>query len=385
MSGTSITQSSRRARPDVAVIGTVGDASITAVNGDIGRFRLFTEGDHLYAAMLSAIDSAQSSIRLETFIFAADEIGWRFAKALAAKATAGVDVRFHFDAYGSATGASTDLYQFMENAGVKLQWYHPWSLWQPTRYFQRNHRKLLVIDEREVFLGGSNVILENSLTLYGEERTRDTDVMVTGDLARQAAALFDWTWDHPEKAHRQARAIRSPEFSGLYHNHMATLHALIIGRAARSVYVTGPYFCPGSRVERALRRCAKRGVDVRLLVPRDSDPHYVGWMTRSAYCSLMRAGVRVYEYLPPRKLHAKSVVIDDEWSIVGSANLDHFGLVTNHELVLLARDRRLAQELRDQFFLDMQRSQEVHAAEWAQRDLRERLLETIGWVARKLL
>jgi cardiolipin synthase len=126
-------------------------------------------------------------------------------------------------------------------------------------------------------------------------------------------------------------------------------------------------------------------VDVRLLVPRDSDPHYTGWMTRSAYCSLMKAGVRVYEYLPPRKLHAKSIVIDDRWAIIGSANLDHFGLFANRELVLVARDPRLANELRDGFFQDLQRSEEVELAAWAERGPRERLLETIGWVARKLL
>jgi cardiolipin synthase len=370
---------------DGPVRQTTDHAYASAANGDIGRFQLFAEGDQLYEAMLLAIGSARHSIRLETFIFAADQIGWQFAKALAAKATAGVDVRFHFDAYGSATGASTDLYQYLENAGVRLKWFHPWTLWQPTRYFRRNHRKLLVIDEEQLFLGGSNIILENCLALYGEARTRDTDVTVSGELARQAAALFDWTWDHPEKRHKQARAVRAPERSGLYHNHMATLHALAIGGATGCVYVTGPYFCPGSRVERALRRSAKRGVDVRLLVPRDSDPHYAGWMTRSAYCSLMKAGVRVYEYLPPRKLHAKSVVIDDRWAIIGSANLDHFGLITNHELVLVAPDQRLANQLRDQFFQDLQRSEEVQPAAWAERGPRERLVEAIGWVARKLL
>ena len=179
--------------------------------------------------------------------------------------------------------------------------------------------------------------------------------------------------------------MRAPDFSGLYHNHMATLHTSAIGRAARCVYVTGPYFCPGSRVERALLRSAQRGVDVRLLVPRNSDPPFVGWMTRSAYCSLMKAGVRVYEYLPPRKLHAKNVAIDGQWSIIGSANLDHWGLIVNHEIVLVAHDWKLGNELRDQFLQDLERSEEVQLAEWAKRGLRERLLEIIGWVARKLL
>ena len=345
---------------------------------------LFTECDDLYDAMLAAVGAAQRSIRLETFIFAADEIGWRFARALAEKARAGVDVRFHFDARGAATGASSDLNQYLIEAGVKVKWYHLWSWWHPNRYFLRNYRKLLVIDEENLFVGGANICVENSRALSGERRQRDTHVSVKGELARQAAALFDHTWDDPEIRHKQMRATRTPLFAGLYHSRMASLHDLAIRRAGCCVYVTGPYFCPGSRVERALRQSAKRGVDVRLLVPRNSDPPFVGWMTRSAYSSLMNAGVRVYEYLPGRKLHAKSIALDREWCIVGSANLDHWSLIINHELVLVARDPKLGNELRDAFFRDLERSEEVQPAEWARRGLRQRFVETIGWTARKL-
>jgi cardiolipin synthase len=358
-----------------------------------GAFRLFTEGDELYEAMLSAIGAAKRSIRLETFIFAADEIGWQFARALAEKVQAGPNVRFHFDARGSSTGASAGLYEYMTNAGVKLKWYHPWNWRHPSRYFQRNHRKLLVIDEQQVFLGGSNIIMENSRSSCGEARTRDTDVAVTGELARQAAALFDATWDHLEKAHKNARAVKAvaldpsgvPSLSGLYHRKVARLYALLIQRAAHRVYVTNPYFCPGSSIEPALRHAAKRGVDVRLLVPRNSDPPFVGWLTRSSYRCLMKAGVRVYEYLPPRKLHAKSIAIDDAWAIVGSANLEHWSLVANHELVLVAREAGLARELREAFLRDLHRSEEVQPLEWEKRSLRERLLEAIGWMARRLI
>ncbi|MFW6028192.1 MAG: phospholipase D-like domain-containing protein [bacterium] len=364
---------------------TSAERSLAAVNDRASAFRLFTEGDDLYEAMLAAIKAAQKSVRLETYIFAADEVGWRFAEALAEKARAGVDVRFHFDARGAATGASPELYQCLINAGVKLKWYNPWSSWHPSRYFRRNHRKLLVVDEEELFLGGSNIILENSRLLFGEARTRDTDVAVKGELARQAAVLFDQTWDNPELRHKQARATRAPEFSGLYHGRMASLHALAIRRATHGVYVTSPYFCPGSRVERALRWSARRGVDVRVLVPRNSDPPIVGWMTRSAYGSLMKAGIRVYEYLPPRKLHAKSVAINDEWSIVGSTNLDHWSLIVNSELALVAHDPRLGNDLREAFFDDLERSREVQPAEWATRGWRQRLFETTGWMARKVL
>jgi cardiolipin synthase len=281
----------------------------------------------------------------------------------------------------------------MIDAGVKLKWYHPWTWRHPSHYFQRNHRKMLVLDEHELFLGGSNIILENSRALCGEGRTRDTDVAVSDGLSQQAAALFDWMWAHPETAHKNERALKvlapdpseCPSLAGLYHNKIARLYALLIGRAVRSVYVTNPYFCPGSRVELVLRRAAERGVDVRLLVPRNSDPPFVGWLTRSSYTCLMKSGIRVYEYLPPRKLHAKSIAIDDEWSIIGSANLDHWGLVANHELVLVARDRKLGRELRDVFLQDLERSEEVQPAKWKDRGSRERALEAIGWIGRKLL
>jgi cardiolipin synthase len=168
---------------------------------------------------------------------------------------------------------------------------------------------------------------------------------------------------------------------------MACLYARVIGGSVRRVYITTPYFCPGTIIEAAMREAAKRGGDVRLLVPRNSDPPVVGWLTRSAYNSLMAAGVRIYEYLlPPRgKLHAKTAVIDDEWCIIGSANLDHLSLVVNRELVLIARDRGLGESLRDQYFRDLADASEVQPLVWAQRGWTERCLEAIGWVARKML
>jgi cardiolipin synthase len=365
------------------------------LNGGNSSVRLFTEGDDLHDAMIAAIEAAQRSIRLEVFIFAADEVGWRFARALSAKAHSGVDVRFHFDSRGAATGYSWELFREMLDAGVKLKWYRPWSWRHPSRYFQRNHRKLLVIDERELFLGGFNIRRENSRALYGEGRQRDTHVSVTGELARQAAALFDRTWDDPE--HSEADVVSEdtsafdplvvPNLACLGWKRMACLYAGAIGHSARSVYITTPYFCPGSIVEAAMRQAAARGIDVRLLVPRNSDPPFVGWLTRSAYTSLMAAGVRIYEYLPPPrgKLHAKTAVIDDEWCIIGSANLDHLSLVVNHELVLIARNGPLGAALREQYFRDVADSSEVQPHVWAQRGWAERFLEALGWTARKLL
>ncbi|HEU4344282.1 MAG TPA: phosphatidylserine/phosphatidylglycerophosphate/cardiolipin synthase family protein [Candidatus Binatia bacterium] len=365
------------------------------LNGGNSSLCLFTEGDDLHDAMISAIDAAQRSIRLEVFIFAADEAGWRFAKALSAKARAGVEVRFHFDSRGAASGYSAELFRQMLDAGVKLKWYRPWSWRHPSRYFQRNHRKLLVIDERELFLGGFNIRRENSRALYGEGRQRDTHVSIRGELARRTAMLFDQMWDDPEHPYADAAKeeplvfdpLLTPNFACLGWRQIACLYAGLIQNSVRHVYITTPYFCPGSVVARAARQAAGRGVDVRLLVPRYSDPAFVGWLTRSGYSSLIADGVRIYEYLPPPrgKLHAKTAVIDDEWCVVGSPNLDHLSLIVNHELVLIARDRGLGEALRDQYFRDLADAEEVQPSAWAHRGWAERCLEGIGWTARKLL
>jgi cardiolipin synthase A/B len=128
-------------------------------------------------------------------------------------------------------------------------------------------------------------------------------------------------------------------------------------------------------------------MDVRIVVPRYSDPSFVGWLTRSGYASLMADGIRIFEYLPPPrgKLHAKTALIDGEWCIIGSSNLDHLSLLVNHEIVLIARDRTLGEALREQYFKDLADSSEVQAVEWVKRGWAERCLEALGWTARKIL
>jgi cardiolipin synthase len=123
---------------------------------------------------------------------------------------------------------------------------------------------------------------------------------------------------------------------------------------------------------------------VRLLVPRQGDPAVAGWATRAAYESLLAAGVRIFEYRP-RKLHAKTSVIDDEWAIVGSANLDHLSLFVNQELVLIARDPELAKDLCAEYHRDLEGTSEVSLSKWRRRGLVERGLETIGRAARSIL
>lgn len=116
--------------------------------------RLFTEGDTLYAAMLASIRGARHAVRMESYIFASDEIGWQFAEALAERAAAGIDVRLHLDAAGAWHSSSLALQRHLRDRGVRVRWFHRWHWRQPLRYNRRNHRKLLVVDEHTAYVGG---------------------------------------------------------------------------------------------------------------------------------------------------------------------------------------------------------------------------------------
>jgi cardiolipin synthase len=357
-----------------------------------GTFRVFIEGDELYDAMFDAIVGAERDIGMESYIFATDEVGQRFAAGLADKARAGLQVRIHLDAFGSGFAAFADIQRHLELAGAKFKWFHPFRPLHPLEYLQRNHRKLLVVDGREAFLGGFNLRRLNSRKLLGESRQRDTHVRVEGPLARVAFLLFDQLWNDATPIHPDAipetpqglDAILVPSYSRNCQQRLACLYASLIEGSQRHLAITSPYFAPGTLIETALRNAAARGVEVRLLVPRTGDPLVAGWATRAAYEPLLAAGVRVYEYLA-RKLHAKSSVVDGEWSVIGSANLDRLSLFVNQELVLVARDRDLAEALRVQHEQDTREAAQVMPSQWRLRGWRERGLELIGRTLRRLL
>lgn len=357
-----------------------------------GTIRLFVEGDVLYDAMTAAIERAENDICLESFIFAADEVGRRFAAALAAKARMGLTVKVHLDSFGSGFRGFRSLQAELEDAGVQLRWFRPFRFYRPLDYFQRNHRKLLVVDSQETYLGGFNIRRLNSRALHGEMRQRDTHVRVAGELASLAKGLFERLWEQREQSPPEAipedetrfDALLVPSHSRRCQHRLACLHAGLIARAHRDAYVTSPYFSPGRMVESALCAAAARGVDVRLLVPQRGDPPAAGWATRAAYARLLTAGVRVFEY-GPRKLHAKTSVIDSKWSVVGSANLDYLSLFLNQELVLMARDRTVSEALHVQFQRDLGEAVEVELSAWRRRGWRERGVELVGRAARRLI
>ncbi|HKJ22543.1 MAG TPA: phospholipase D-like domain-containing protein [Gammaproteobacteria bacterium] len=349
---------------------------------------LYTEGDVLYDTMLEAIAGARHRVWLESYIFADDAVGRRFAEALAERAQAGCDVRLHIDAAGSLFWVSRRLERDLRNHGVKVRWFHRWHWRRPWRYNRRNHRKLLVVDNRAAFVGGYNIHLENSRRLYGEGRWRDTHVRLTGRYVREAAALFKFFW---RGRHRWSPPWRDQRTSVLMPNYtqqcsrvLRCAYAEAFRDARHYIYLTSPYFVPDHRTQNGMITAAQRGVDVRLLVPAKSDVPITRWAARAAYQKLLDGGVRIFEYLP-RVLQAKTALADGRWAMVGTANLDYRSLFLNYELNLISRDELLCRQLHAQFMSDLAQAEEIVPKVWAQRPWLEHVAEAIGWFARRWL
>lgn len=350
--------------------------------------QLYIEGDQLFDAMLSAIAQAQKQVWMETYIFADDEIGQRFAYALAERARAGVQVRLLVDAVGSLFQFYRRLASELEQSGVELRHFHRWNWREPLRYNRRNHRKLLVIDGREAFLGGFNIHRQSSQDYFGLARWRDTHASFRGELACQAGEIFNTFW----QGEKQNLAIHDefsinilvPNQSRSCRQRLACIYDDFLHNAKQQVCLTTPYFVPDHRTQKAFLSAAKRGVKVRLLVPHNPDIRLVRWAANAVYARLLDAGVEIYEYLP-RMLHAKVAIVDEQWATLGTANLDYRSLFQNYELNLLSKDPDLCRRLQQQFEFDVTQASEVNATRWRQRRWVPRLAELLGWSVRRWL
>lgn len=348
----------------------------------------FSEGDRLYQAMLAGIESAQHRLCLESYIFADDAVGWRFAQALAARAREGVEVRLHLDAAGWLVWGSARLARFLRSSPIRVRWFHRWSWREPFRYNRRNHRKLLVVDETSAYLGGFNIHRESSAEVFGEQRWRDTHVRLSGAPAAQARRLFDAFWEGRSRwspAHTATpTSALIPTPSHGCRNRMRRVYGRLINGARQTIRVSTPYFVPDQPMQRALTAAAARGVDVSVLVPAKSDVPPAAWAARASYGALLGAGVRIFEY-QPRMLHCKVMLADGSWAAVGSANLDYRSLLHNHELTVVTRDTELCRALEQDFAGDLRSACEVTLPGWRRRAWNRRLAEAVGWAARRWL
>lgn len=325
------------------------------------RIELLENGEAYFPRVNQAIESARRRIIIETFILFEDEIGLAFAQTLAAAARRGVEVDLTVDGYGSS-GLTLEFIASLTTAGVSLHIYdpHPTLFGMRTNLFRRLHRKIVVIDNRIAFVGGINFAIDH-VRKHGPESKQDYAVLVEGpvvdDLSMLAEAFVQShapmgrarPWWRRQPLPLPPPAAPSPSVGDAAatllirdnHRHRDDIeqHYRAVLRSARhQITIANAYFIPGWRLLREIRRAAQRGVQVRLILQGRPDKWITRWAAKALYAWLLDGGVHIHEYCE-RALHGKVAVVDDEWSTVGSSNLDPLSLSLNLEANLMILDR----------------------------------------------
>lgn len=371
------------------------------------KVTLLKNASETYPAMLAAIRRARDNINLEMYILSDGQVGKMFANALIERAHHRVKVNVIYDSLGSLDTPASFLNNMRSN-GIALVAFNPlrplearhWSLRQLTH---RDHRKLLIVDGRTAFTGGINIsdVYASGLRSSGPATPsaywRNTDIEVDGPAAAEFQKLFihDWNLEGgipldqhryfpkvPAQGRQIVRVIGSvPEqFSMIYIDYVSA-----VVNSETNVFITDAYFTAGRQLRRALRQAAAlRGVDVRLLLPSQSDEPFIVSAQRAHYHGLLRAGVKIYEW-SGKMLHAKTATIDGVWSTVGTSNLDSWSIARDNEVNAIILGHKFGDEMNLMFKNDLEDSQQIELVQWDQRSLPERLREAFAELIQPLL
>lgn len=365
------------------------------------RVQLLENGEEFYPRVLAAIDAAEREVLLETFILFDDPAGQPLQKAVIAAAQRGVSVQMTLDGWGSAT-LPQEFIEPMIAAGVRIHIYDPvkWRFGRRTQIFRRLHRKLIVIDQRVAWCGGIN-FAHDHLRSFGPQSKQDYALEVEGPVVaeiyrtmlsmlpksqRPKRPAMDWLRRRQRQAAQVPGHARAGKAlvaflyrdNGLHRADIERIYRVGIRAAKHQIIIANAYFFPGYRLLRDLRRAARRGVDVRLILQGNPDMQWVQWAANTLHDYLLRAGVKIYEYCE-RPMHAKVALIDDDWTTVGSSNLDPLSLFLNLEANLIVRDATLATSLRD----SLQNLMDHHCREIEPQQAKKRTLlrQILGYIA----
>ena len=345
--------------------------------------RLFFDGDKYFHAVFQAIDTAESEILLESYIYDLDTVGLRFLQHLEMAAARGVIVRILVDGIGSYNWL-TQLRAECRKRKLLFRVYHPLPFrlnimrkisWRRLRSLliifrrinKRNHRKSITIDKSHAFLGSFNISQVHSKKMMGQKAWRDTGAWVEGAGVQLLRQEFLRAWSKSkfeslsDMGHLKRKRRSYPMGKLLRLNSKLRWRFLLIRdlslkmkTAKKRILVTNGYFLPRPVFLRALVRAAKRGVFVGLCIPVKSDIWFVKAAAKSLYLKLIKAGVHIYEY-QPTVMHAKTLIIDD-WATVGSHNLNHRSLIHDLELEAVITHAQNIQELTKQWDTDVKNS-----------------------------
>lgn len=340
---------------------------------------IYTYGEDLYADMLGAIRNAKTRIFLETYIWKSDDTGVRFKEALDQAAERGVEVFVVYDGFANLV-VSPSFFTFHPDIHVyRFPVLRPTRLVAPLRSTGLDHRKLLIVDDEIGFVGGYNIG-----ALYATE-WRDTHLRITGasawDLRQTFAIVWNTVCGSPHIPHHPPHAwdlrIRTVNnIPALLVYPIRGVYLDVINRASTHIYITTAYFIPDQQILHALLAASRRGVDVRIILPMNSNHVLADWLSRGYYASLLREGVTVLRYRNAM-IHAKTATVDGHWSTVGTANIDRLSLTGNYETNVEIHDRAFAADMEEIFAIDSENCTELTLAQWKERYVTARISEGI--------
>lgn len=364
---------------------------------------LLFDGPATITAMMNAIERATDHINFETYIFDEDEVGLKFADLLIAKQRSGVQVNIIYDSVGTL-GVSSGFFQRLRDAGVNLTEFNPVN---PLKRFgewrinNRDHRKILIVDGKIGFAGGVNIaedyshssLFRSRKNRSGELGWRDTHLQIEGPAVASLQWLFLGTWARqnsnplpdmeyfpplPPAGDKVIRVVASAPGGDF---EIYKVFTLALQEAKQSIHMTNAYFAPDAQILERLLDAARRGVDVKIIFPAQSDAGVVYYAGRSFYTALLEAGVRIFE-LQGSVLHAKTTVVDGIWSTVGSSNFDIRSFLHNSEINVIVLGEPFGRTMESAFQEDIRNSREIKLDEWETRPAVERIKE---WSSRRLL
>ncbi|HSI21680.1 MAG TPA: phospholipase D-like domain-containing protein [Methylophilaceae bacterium] len=373
-------------------------AGLTLSTAVAGNSVEVLENGAFFDVLLQRIQAAQKSVHFETFLWKDGVLGQRLAAILSERARAGIKVRVLLDANGSRKIGKPSIRQ-MEEAGCKVVFFHPVALQNLGVLNDRDHRKLIVIDGREAFVGGHCIVDSWLGDAEDNEHFSDVSLHLRGPIVHSVQSVFSENWagetgelflgDNvfpslgPEGDIVIHAAFAKPESSAPA---VKILHHAAICLAHKRIWIQNPYFIPEPDAIEAFGKAVERGVDVRVLMPSisGSDSPFVQHAGHRNFEKLLRCGVRLFEY-PHTLLHQKVMTIDGVWSAVGSSNFDDRSFETNDEITLGVLDPATAQKLDGIFEKYAPHCKEIELAKWSKRSFWHKLQDHACYLINEIL
>lgn len=347
------------------------------------QLTLYTYGEDLYEDMIAAIEAAKDEILFEIYIMKADDVGRRFRDALIAAAKRGVRVHIIIDTFGNLNQDPRFRY-FPDHPNlhvIRFPLLRTGILTGQGKNRGFDHRKILMVDQHVGFVGGYNIG-----ELYAKT-WRDTHLRIVGPAAWELENAFNDMWsvyrkDHHPKLPDRGQKRWSAEIEAVQNipafksYPVRAMYLTTIARADRNVWISMGYFIPDFAILHSLKAAARRGVDVRVLIPEYSNHIVADWVGRPYYDELLKAGVRIFRY-EEAMIHAKTMTVDGVWSTVGTTNIDRLSMAGNFEINMEIYDEDFAELMEEVFNLDLTNSHELLPEVWAERGRLARITERI--------